>query len=193
LAIISCRSAGGAKLRFGPARGECLQEFVMRLSGSTSGASAAIEGLLVATFCAFATEAAGFETDTWAGSTPASSAAITVDWSEVGPVEGLPDRLGGWVLITYAKSVNCSPPRACYASSQRVYCHVYCALGAIKDIQRTSMDLNGNVLAQTGERSAYIPPSDSVDREVVRILCEEYGLHYLRPPSVPPTSESTPP
>ncbi len=139
-----------------------------------------IGGLLVAGCCVFVPDAAGFESETWAGSLPASSAAITVNWSEVGPVEGLADTIGGWVLISYARSVNCSPPRACYASSQRVYVYAYCSIGAIKDIQRISLDLNGNVVAQTGERIAYIPFAGSVDREVIRTLCGQYGFYYRR-------------
>ena len=153
----------------------------MRITASGSGGNAVIGRLLVAASCALAPDAAGFESEIWPGSLPASSAGISVNWSEVGPVEGSPDTAGGWVLIEYARSVACSPPRACYANSQRAYVYAYCAIGAIKDIQRISMDLNGNVVAQTGERVAYIPPYDSVDREVVRILCQAYGFIYGRP------------
>lgn len=152
----------------------------MKSEQSAGSARAMIGGLLIAAGCVLAPDAAGFESEVWAGSLPASSAAITVNWSEVGPIEALPATVGGWVLISYARSVDCSPPRACYASSQRVYVYAYCSIGAIKDIQRVSMDLNGNIVAQTGERAAYIPIPGSVDRAVMLTLCEAYGFYYRR-------------
>jgi hypothetical protein len=54
-------------------------------------------------------------------------------------------------------------------------------MGAIREIQRISLDLNGNVVAETGERVAYIPPRGSVDRAAVRTLCEAHGFYYRRP------------
>jgi hypothetical protein len=58
-----------------------------------------------------------------------------------------------------ATSVNCSPPRACYASSQWVYAHAYCAVGGIREMKRVSLDLNGKCRGGSGERVAYIPPT----------------------------------
>ena len=150
----------------------------MRIAVSVSNGNALIGGLLVAAFCVFATDAAAFGSQIWPGSLPSASTAISVKWSD--RVEGSPYTVEGWVTINYAMSVDCSPPRACYASSQRVYAHAYCSMGAIREIQRISLDLNGNVLAETGERVAYIPPRGSVDRAVVRNLCEEYGLNFRR-------------
>ena len=88
--------------------------------------------------------------------------------------------MGGWVLINYALAVNCSPPRACYATYQWVYSYAYCRTRAIHEMQRTSLDLNGNVVAETGERPTYIPPRDSVDRAVARTLCETRGFPSWR-------------
>jgi len=92
---------------------------------------------------------------------------------------GAPDVVGGWVRINYALSVDCSPPRACYANSQSVYSYAYCSTRAIREIQRISMDLNGRVVAETGERMPYIPSRGSVDREVVRLLCEAAGFSTI--------------
>ena len=152
----------------------------MRNTGPTDNRTAMIGGLIIAGFLVLASDAIGFETDIWAGSTPASSAGIYVNEPEVGPVEGLPDTVAGWALISYERSVNCSPPRACYANSQQVYVYANCSTGAIKDIQRISMDLSGNVVAESGERTAYIPAHGTVDHAVVRVLCETYGIYYPR-------------
>jgi hypothetical protein len=110
---------------------------------------------------------------------PSGSATISV----TSPVraEGSADTVAGWVLINYALSVDCSPPRACYAKSQSVYSYAYCSTRAIREMQRISFDLNGSVVAETGERPTYIPPRGSVDRAVVRILCDAYGF----PPGSP--------
>ena len=134
--------------------------------------------VLVAASSVLAMGADAFESQVWPGSLPSASATISVN-SPV-TIEGSGDIVGGWVLINYALSVDCSPPRACYASSQRVYSYVYCSTRAIHEMQRTSLDLNGNVLAETGERLTYLPPRGSLDRAVVRTLCETYGLPSWR-------------
>ena len=128
-----------------------------------------IGGLLVAASFVLAADAAAFESQIWPGRLPSASAAVSARSSD--RVEGSADIVGGWVVITYTMSVDCSPPRACYASSQWVYSYAYCSTGAIHEMQRLSLDLNGNVLAATGERVTYIPPRGTVDRVVVRTLC----------------------
>ena len=152
----------------------------MRIMVSVGSGNAMIGRLaVVAAFSVFAMRAAAFESQIWPGSLPAASAAIYVT-SPV-TVEGAGDTVGGWVLINYALSVDCSPPRACYASSQRVYSYAYCSTRAIREMQRTSLDLNGNVVAETGERLTYIPPRGSVDRAIVRTLCDAYGFRSQIP------------
>ena len=126
----------------------------------------------------FATEAPAFDSQIWPGSLPSASATISVE-SPV-TVEGSGDIVGAWVLINYALSVDCSPPRACYASSQRVFSYAFCSTRAIREMRRTSLDLNGNVLAETGERVTYVPPLGSVDRAVMRTLCATYGFPSWR-------------
>jgi hypothetical protein len=142
---------------------------LLRIAASVGAGNAVIGGLLVAASFGFAVEAAAFESQMWPGSLPSSAAAVSGrSWDRV---EGSPDAVGGWVVISYAMSVDCSPPRACYASSQWVYGHAYCAMGAFHEMQRLSLDLNGNVQAASGERVRYIPRRGTVDRAVVRTLC----------------------
>ena len=133
-------------------------------------------GASLAALSVFATDSAAFESQIWPGSLPAASVAISVKTSN--PVEGSLFAVEGWIQINYAISVDCSPPRACYANSQWVYVYTYCPMGTMREIRRVSLDLNGNVLAETGERAAYIPARGSVDRAVVRSLCEVYGFNF---------------
>ena len=136
---------------------------------SFGSGNAVIGALLVAAFSVLAKDAVAFESDMWAGSLSSESAAVTLQsWNQV---EGSPYTVEGWVLVNYAMSVNCSPPRACYASAQWVYSYAYCSVGGIREIKRVSLDLNGNAVAESGERVAYIPPHGSVDRAVMRTLC----------------------
>jgi hypothetical protein len=152
---------------------------ILRITGSVGSGNALIGGLLVAAFSVFGTDAAAFESQIWPGSLPSASAAVSARSSN--RVEGSPFTAEGWVLINYAMSVDCSPPRACYASSQWVYSYAYCSMGAIREIKRVSLDLNGNVVAESGERVAYIPARGSVDRAAVRTLCEASGLAVRGP------------
>jgi hypothetical protein len=149
------------------------------LTISISGGNRVIGAWFVATFAVLATDTVAFESQIWPGSLPSASATIGVQSSEL--VAGSPYTVEGWVLINYVMSVDCSPPRACYANSQWVYAHAHCAMGAIREVKRVSLDLNGNVLAETGERAAYIPTRGSLDRAVVRSLCEPYGFNIRNP------------
>jgi hypothetical protein len=66
----------------------------------------------------------------------------------LGPVEGAyPGTFAAWVYFNYPMSVDCSPPRACYAKSQWVYAHVNCFARSATALQIISMDLNGDVVA----------------------------------------------
>lgn len=161
---------------------------ILRITVSVSSGNAVIGGLVVAAASSvFATGAAAFESQIWPGSLPSASAAIYVTSPVL--IDGSAEIVGAWVLINYALSVDCSPPRACYASSQSVYTYAYCSTRAIHEMQRTSFDLNGNVVAETGERLTYIPPRGSVDRAIVRSLCDGYGFTSRIPWRVRPDTD----
>lgn len=65
----------------------------------------------------------------------------------IGPAEGYPGAAAVWVYFDYPLSIDCSPPRACYAKSQWVYAYVNCYTRNVAVMQQISMDLNGNVVA----------------------------------------------
>src|SRR5678815_1932240 len=72
----------------------------------------------------------------------------TVEIHSVGPGDGtIPGTVEAWVHVEHAMSVDCSPPRACYAKSQWIHAYVSCQTGSLAIFQRVSMDLNGNVVA----------------------------------------------
>jgi hypothetical protein len=65
----------------------------------------------------------------------------------IGPAEGYPGAVAVWLYFDYPLSVDCSPPRACYAKSQWIYAYVSCYTRSVAVMQQISMDLNGNVVA----------------------------------------------
>jgi hypothetical protein len=86
-------------------------------------------------------------------------------WSAVG---------GAWVRFNYSLSIDCSPPRGCYARSQRIYYLVNCQLSAMSEVQRVSIDLNGGVVGQSEpEYNApwYRPLSNSTEALALNNVC----------------------
>lgn len=65
----------------------------------------------------------------------------------IAPADGYPGTVAVWVYFDYPISVDCSPPRACYAKSQWIYAYVACHLRSVAIMQQISMDLNGDVVA----------------------------------------------
>jgi hypothetical protein len=79
---------------------------------------------------------------------PHSAAAqLAVQVRSLGPAEGYPSAAAAWLYISYPMSVDCSPPRACYAKSQWLHAYVHCYTRSVAVLERISMDLNGDVVA----------------------------------------------
>ncbi len=111
-------------------------------------------------------------------------AGIAVDMDSVSLVEGYPDRVGAWILYTYSTSIDCSPPRNCYAASQRVYSLVNCAAQAIAPVQKISMDRNGDVIAQSDvnfNAPQYVVRPGTDLGDVWRSLCPTYPDRFEPP------------
>ena len=51
-----------------------------------------------------------------------------------------------WVHHSYPISIDCRPPRGCYANSQVINYHFSCAPRYVAVVERISLDLNGNVV-----------------------------------------------
>jgi hypothetical protein len=70
-----------------------------------------------------------------------------------------PGTVEAWVHVEHALSVDCSPPRACYAKSQWIHAYVNCQTASLAIFQRISMDLNGNVVAvANAEQLLFVRP-----------------------------------
>ena len=51
-----------------------------------------------------------------------------------------------WLHDSYPMSIDCRPPRGCYAKSQLINYHFSCAPRYVVVAERISMDLNGDVI-----------------------------------------------
>ena len=101
-----------------------------------------------------------------------SCGQASVELHSIGPAEGFPGTVAAWAYVTYGMSVDCSPPRACYAKSQWIYAYVSCDTRSLAMIQRISMDLNGNVVAiANAEQLLFYRPNDPGGVILLTRLC----------------------
>ena len=101
---------------------------------------------------------------------PTLSGTIVIESDILGPATSLAGVSAVWVRYTPTLSVDCSPPRGCYASSQRIYYNFGCAPRYAVVVERISMDLNGAVLTQ--ERpGTYAAASDEAANRVLNEFC----------------------
>jgi len=91
-----------------------------------------------ATFLVIASSACGAGWDAF------SSGSVTVE--SLGPSSLIPGASGAWVLYAPTLSVDCSPPRSCYAKTQRIHYDFSCAPRYTVMTERVSMDLNGTIV-----------------------------------------------
>jgi len=96
--------------------------------------------------------------------TSATGAAI----ESLGPPALLARADGAWVLYSPTLSVDCSPPRGCYAKTQRIHYDFSCAGRYAVTTERISMDLNGNIVKH--ERLEFAGLTPSYDAGAVLLL-----------------------
>ena len=124
----------------------------------------------------FAVVARPAVSENWVTLSTQGITSIAVDADSVTTVEGLPGTMIAWFRFSYAVMLDCSPPRGWLASSQRVQYRVICSIGAIAPIQRTLLDLAGNVLVQfevTLNAAAYAPRPGTSEGEMVSSFCSD--------------------
>ena len=64
----------------------------------------------------------------------------------LGPAPGYVTAYDAWLYFDHNLSVDCSPPRGCYAKTQWLQAYVDCHRRFVAIVQTISMDLNGNVV-----------------------------------------------
>jgi len=145
----------------------------------------------VAAFCAVIANSPAAQK--WPSLYADATTGLAVEPYSMSYVPGLPGVVGAWFRYESEMSARCiPPPRACYAKSQLVYYRVNCANGSLAQIQRITMDLNGDVSSQSDadfNAPYYMPPADSLERGQARYICTVMPLWLLIPPD---NSEAAP-
>jgi len=76
----------------------------------------------------------------------ASTASAFGRLHSIAPAPGYFGAYDIWLHFDHNLSVDCSPPRGCYAKTQWVQAYVDCHRRFVAIVQTISMDLNGNVV-----------------------------------------------
>jgi hypothetical protein len=119
-----------------------------------------------------------------------SSDGVAIETNKLLPSTRFAGAFAIWVQHSYAISVDCRPPRGCYAKTQVINYHFSCWPRYIIVVERISMDLNGNIV----KHEVLEPAPTSVlnyeaDDEVLNRFCgfapEPVDLPRRRPPPEP--------
>ena len=77
------------------------------------------------------------------------------------------------VRYTPTLAIDCSPPRGCYAASQRIHYDFSCAPRYAVIVERISMDLNGAVLKHE-KPGTYAAASDAAAKRILNEFCRPW-------------------
>jgi len=107
---------------------------------------------------------------------------IALDTSTVGPSLRFPGATGIWLTYSPSMSVDCSPPRGCYARTQRTYYLFNCAPRWAVPMERLSADLNGSVIKHElrGEGEPYSANADVAAFVILETYCPTLGWRDRR-------------
>ena len=107
---------------------------------------------------------------------------VAIETSTVGPSLRYPGTTGVWVTYSPSLSVDCSPPRACYAKRQRIYYIFNCAPRYAMPVERLSADINGTIIKQEVRTDAepYYPDADTGAFVILETYCPIRGWRDRR-------------
>ena len=111
---------------------------------------------------------------------PTSSMDVAIDVTSLGPSMQFPGATGVWVLYSPSLSVECAPPRGCYAKTQRIAYAFNCLPRWATVMERISMDINGDVIKRE-VRDATQPYSPAYDAAAILILDTYCPLPVVEP------------
>ena len=107
---------------------------------------------------------------------------IAIETSTVGPSVRFPGATGVWITYAPSMSVDCSPPRGCYARTQRTYYLFNCAPRWAVPMERLSADLNGSVIKHEfrEEGEPYSANADVAAFVILETYCPSGGWRDRR-------------
>jgi hypothetical protein len=107
---------------------------------------------------------------------------VAIETNTVGPSLRFPGTTGVWVTYSPSLSVDCSPPRACYAKTQRIYYVFNCSPRYAMPVERISADLNGSIIKREARTDAepYYPDADVGAFVILETYCPIRGWRDRR-------------
>ena len=111
-----------------------------------------------------------------------SAPEVAIDTSTAGPSLRYPGTTGVWLTYSPTMSVDCGPPRGCYAKTQRIYYVFGCSPRYAMPIERLSADLNGSIIKQEvrGEGEPYSADADVGAFVILETYCPHRGWRDRR-------------
>lgn len=103
----------------------------------------------------------------------AGTASAAAAWTPVEPMTPqiqTPAASGIWVQYAPSLSVDCSPPRGCYAATQYIFYSVDCVHRYAAMVERISLDLNGTILKHESF-SPYVLSDDETAVQTLKTVC----------------------
>jgi hypothetical protein len=107
---------------------------------------------------------------------------VAIETNTVGPSLRYPGTTGVWVTYSPSLSVDCGPPRGCYAKTQRIYYVFSCSPRYAMPIERVSADLNGSVIKREArsDGDAYSADADVGAWVIMETYCPSRGARDRR-------------
>jgi hypothetical protein len=109
-----------------------------------------------------------------------SADGVAIETNKFSPSTRFAGAVSIWVPYSYALSVDCSPPRACYANSQVINYHFSCWPRYIVVVESISMDLNGDVV-----KHEVLEPTPAPDFEASSDVLDRYCGPPPEPMEIP--------
>jgi len=125
-----------------------------------------VAAAMLAAFAACAQSAAGQQQ-------PRAIAGAVVAVESIEPSAQIAGATGVWMRYTPTLSADCSPPRGCYAATQRIHYNLGCAPRYIVLVERISMDLNGTIIKYEARDAGTVSGReyDVVASDVLNAFC----------------------
>jgi hypothetical protein len=107
---------------------------------------------------------------------------VVIETNTVGPSLRYPGTTGVWVTYSPSLSVDCGPPRGCYAKTQRIYYVFNCSPRYAMPMERISADIGGSVIKREtrGDDDVYSADGDVGALVILETYCPVRGSRDRR-------------
>jgi len=107
---------------------------------------------------------------------------IAIETNTAGPSLKFPGTTGVWVTYSPSLSVDCAPPKGCYAKTQRIYYVFNCSPRYAIPVERISADIGGTIIKRESrsEGEPYVLDADVGAWVILHTYCPVGGRRDRR-------------